>query len=67
MSGQKGERGRLIRQWRVEMRHTQLSLATALGVGSTTVSRWERGTSEPLPIYFRMVENLHAEHCKAGQ
>ncbi len=65
MSLPKGERGRQILQWRKAMRHTQLSLAIAIGTNPETVSSWERGISEPLPVFFSLVKKLYEESCGA--
>lgn len=50
-----------FKQKRVELRLTQMKLAGALGVDSSTVYRWESGKS-PIPEHIRLaMQALKAE------
>lgn len=50
---------RQIRDMRVAMGHTQLSLASAIGAHVQTVSQWERGRKKPLPVFFNSIRDLY--------
>ena len=53
--------GRLIRGWRRRIGHTQESLAQALNVTFSTVSRWENGRVRPSKLAWRTIQQLAAE------
>ncbi len=45
-----------IKRLRKEMGLTQQELAVKLGIGVTTVSRWERGTTRPSRMALKLLE-----------
>lgn len=47
-----------VKAWRIRLKHTQLSLALALGVHPQTVSKWERGLKKPHPVFFNALCNM---------
>lgn len=55
-----------IRAARVRMKHTQASLAAAIGVHSMTVSKWERGTARPHRVFIEAILRLLADHQEAN-
>ncbi len=50
----------LIREIRARLRLTQEELAERLRVSPVTVSRWERGTSKPMPMLEHQLERMAA-------
>lgn len=60
------EDGRTIREMRLAMRHTQLSLAVQIGVHPVTISKWERGVISPHPVFFHAVRQLYKAHQGAA-
>lgn len=56
---------RQIREMRVAMCHTQLSLAVAIGSHPMTVSRWERGLARPHPVFFNAIRDTYIEYKAA--
>jgi transcriptional regulator with XRE-family HTH domain len=55
--------GMLIKSLRVSQQVSQFQLAEVLGVDQATVSRWERGLSEP---HYEMRKALHGLAREAG-
>lgn len=51
--------GQQIKEMRVAMRHTQLSLSVQIGVHSLTISRWERDDTTPHPVFLFAVRQLY--------
>lgn len=47
-----------IRSLRKALGMTQEQFARAVGVSLMTVSRWERGVYEPLPVFVGRIEEL---------
>lgn len=50
---------RQIREMRVAMKHTQLSLALAIGAHPMSVSKWERGRAVPHLVFFNAIRDLY--------
>lgn len=48
-----------IKQMRQELGRTQQGMATIVGVSVVTWSRWENGTSLPLPIFQSKLRKLY--------
>lgn len=53
--------GLQIRKMRKRMKHTQRSLAAAIGVHPMTVSQWERGLKKPHRVFMQSIINLYQE------
>lgn len=47
-----------VKAYRLALGHTQRSLAAFLGVHVVTVSKWERGLSNPHPVFFKALSRL---------
>lgn len=58
--------GQQVREMREAMRHTQLSLAMAIGVHPMTVSYWERDVKKPHPVFLAAIRRLHDDHQGAA-
>lgn len=58
--------GEQIREMRVAMGHTQQSFALAIGVHFITVSKWERGETEPLPAFLQAIRTMYAASLAQG-
>lgn len=43
---------------------SQYDIAESLGIRQSTVSRWERGTSEPQGLYLQSLERMMARALK---
>ena len=52
----------IIRAWRERIGLTQETLADALNVTFSTVSRWENGHARPSNLAWKALEKLAAEH-----
>jgi len=58
---------RLVKQARTDAGLSQRQLATALGIGFTAVSEWERGESPPEDTAARLEHVLHLEEGTLGR
>lgn len=47
-----------IKRLRLSLRLSQGQFAKKLGVQRSTVSRWERGAFQPLPLYLKAIKEL---------
>ena len=48
--------GQLILELRQLLEQTQEEMATSLGVSFSTISRWERGITQPSPVASFLIE-----------
>jgi transcriptional regulator with XRE-family HTH domain len=58
LAGNKGGRVKTIKELRLERGWTQLDLAYRAGITPLTVSKWERGVSEPRVTQLRKLAEL---------
>lgn len=49
-----------VKRLRKKMNWSQLELAMELGVEQSTVSRWERGVTEPAGLYAKSLDRMLA-------
>lgn len=49
-----------VKRLRKKMKWSQLQLAVELGVEQSTVSRWERGVTEPAGLYAKTLDRMLA-------
>lgn len=47
-----------VKAYRLALGHTQRSLSVFLGVHVVTISKWERGLSNPHPVFFNALKQL---------
>ena len=47
-----------VRELRERLGMTQLDFAKTVGVGLTTVARWEQGKAKPTPLAIEKLESL---------